>query len=584
MAAFFVVKCLENENIQIVDEKYRNSLDTFSQKGLLLQQKIVTCNSAFYFYRSEFDRFTPVIEFDNGDFIFCQGTPIYKKETALTALNRIYQDFESCFDFTTEIRGHFTIILKKRGKVFFFNDYAGLTHIYKDHRDMIFSSSFVAMTKAVSHKSISVQEVYEYILEGVMYGNKTFFNEISIVDRENVIELSADTVYHKRTFKKHFLGLTSNYQTSVEAIADNLLGHYEELATNFGDSLNSGLTAGYDSRLNLSLLEKFDYNFRYEVGGAVDSPDVVIAKEIAIVEGVGVEHYERISPETLSVDKYLSHVKRQYHLNDGIGNAGIFDDGTDWKLKLEGASRGSVGLVGIGGEIYRNYWGLPDRKYSIRSFLRSRYDTFDSTEFSQAFDRNAYFDTLAEKVKTILGSSADILDRKQVEILYPDLRMRYWAGTEVARHSQFYPILLPFGDSQIIHQSFEVPIKWKLHGQLEADLIKHLNPEVAKIKSEYGYNFFDPIPAKYKVKTFVKENTPIWLRYALRPRKYKKDHKLKIADAQQFHPYYLQPNYLSKVFGSGRLLIEEYISLEQIIDPGILSRALTVELSLGNYF
>ena len=96
-------------------------------------------------------------------------------------------------------------------------------------------------------------------------------------------------------------------------------------------------------------------------------------------------------------------------------------------LKLPRLS-GVLALNGGGGEIFRNFFYLPDRPLSTREIVWAFYSQFDSRCFVGSNGPQEYRDRLAEKIGDAVGVSGRRLTRAEVERIFPVFRCRYWMG------------------------------------------------------------------------------------------------------------------------------------------------------------
>jgi asparagine synthase (glutamine-hydrolysing) len=229
-------------------------------------------------------------------------------------------------------------------------------------------------------------------------------------------------------------------------------------------------------------------------------------------------------------------------------------------------------LHGGGGEIYRNFWHLSERALSIQGFLKSQFDRMDYSICTDRFDKRTHFAMLEEKIQGTLAIDGHKITRQQADMLYPLFRVRYWQSINNTINNQFTHALTPFVEPKLVFQSFSIPLRYKNVGHFQAALIRHIDVEIAKYPSVYGYNFYNEIGASRKLKDFLIRNTPLGVRPFLRRQKgRKKYHK----------PYYLQEKYLDGILRFDELAINEFVKVRQLEEPNFLSRALSLELLIG---
>ena len=146
-------------------------------------------------------------------------------------------------------------------------------------------------------------------------------------------------------------------------------------------------------------------------------------------------------------------------------------------------------------------------------------------------------------------------------------------------NNQLADALVPFSESRFSYMTADIPYKYKYLDVFKAALIKLIDPALAKYPSQYGFNFYDydKIPVRIKMKTYMQYHTPTVLRPFIRAHFWKQENKGKF-------PYYLTREYLDTVFPPSELVISEYINIDKITDPNMLSRVLSVELLLTDRF
>ncbi|NQT89867.1 MAG: hypothetical protein HQ558_01265, partial [Candidatus Omnitrophica bacterium] len=504
-------------------------------------------------------------------------TCIYKDKAGPDALKQLHVDFSDGGEFLSGLSGGFCLIIYKNRKLYILNDYTGLYRIYCDEPRTILSSSLLAVSGALKQKTVSPQELYEYVINGAFYGDRTPIKEIKLLDSKYIWQVSPATSGIPKTLKPKGLGEDTSFDEMVGEVSESLIGYFAALKEAFGSSVCSALSGGFDTRLMLSLMRKVGIKPYLYVYGGKDCEDVKIAKTIAESEGLNLDHIDKNEFPQCDKDRFRELIKRQYYIFDGLPNFGIFDNGSDANTRIGRTEKAKLQLNGCGGEIFRNFWNLPEGSFDIVSFLKSKYDFIDYSILGGDFNKDNYFLSLADKVKYALDTDNDRIDRRQVEMLYPYFRLKYWLGINNSINNQFAYALVPYADTRFIFQSFDIPLKFKNLGLFEAALIRYIDPALAKYPSIYGFNFSGkPGPLAW-AKYFAKISTPISLRPLIRRR-------LLYRSKATGLPFYLKDEYVKTVFPLGNLNISKYINLEKIDDPVILSRALSAELLITEKF
>jgi hypothetical protein len=557
------------------------SLEVFNSKGLSISQELHFQDFDLYLYNKKAFEVENYLGFENGDFICATGTMLYKKLFGSMALENLYHDFSSVETFTDtkDLFGEFCVIIFHSGKLTLFNSASGLYHVFSDSDGKFFSSSFLALRRAVKEVTLLPQSFYEYILNGAVYGDKTLFKEIEILDCTKVFCFTPNLAnYSKDVPEESNLGRLS-YRTAVLQVSNTLSDYFHGIQNALGSDVCSALSGGYDSRLLLGLMRKTNIDPYLYVYGSDNDPDVRVAKNIASSEGLDLDHVDRGKQPNMDFDSYEEFLKGQYFICDGMTNDGIFDSGQVYATRMERVSKARLQLNGGGGEIYRNFWVLPDKGFSSHQFLTSKYDRFDYSPMGSSFKKDNYFKVLAGKVEKGLSVENNKLTRRQIAILYFTFRMRYWMGINNSHNAQFAFALTPFGENSIASQSFSLPLAWKNEGRFEASLIREIDEPLAKLNSCYGHDFFQPPTMKRRIKGSLMRNVPVSIRPYLRKRWVKKSKNQTVE-----LPYYLNNPILDGLGLTNGLAISEFVDEKAISNPAMLSRILSVELLIRDEF
>ena len=396
--------------------------------------------------------------YPNGDFVLYTGTLIYKSQTGLKALQNLYSDFDdSSFQFN-DFQGHCCVFIYKQGKLNIWNDYFGIYHVFTDKNKGVISSSFLSVVRLSKSKNIDHQAMYEYVNEGASYGDDTFIEEVKLLDAFYIHELISDSSTRKKyTYKE---ADNKGFDDLVEQSADSLTSYFKVLKNCFDHRVCSALSGGYDSRLILALLSKVDINPYLYVYGNKSSPDVRIAEFIAAKENLKLNTDNRVM-EKLSVDEFYQLTKDEYFFCDGHGPNGVLSNGSEFVARSVRSNVASLQLNGGGGEIFRNFWKLPDREIAIETFLAGRFDRYPESVFKSNFRTQKYLLNLANKVQLMMNMSNAKMTRKDIEKLYVYMRIKYWMGYNTTIQNSRSFALIPLTEPKFAFPSFDIPFKYK---------------------------------------------------------------------------------------------------------------------------
>ncbi len=578
MGGFLLVLKQPTDSLDSIKAAYGGVTETIAKRGVSLNKVIdhPSC-AAFIFAKTNFCP-DNALQFENGDFIFATGTLLYQKKIGAAALTALYEDFSPEGKIFDNLRGHYFVCLAKNGGLYAFTDYNGIYGVYTNQDKSIISSSFLSLAQSQQKRTIATQELFEYISHGAWYGDATIVKEVRRLDSHNIHQLKPQYDEVPKAISAPSLNPGLSLEEQRDAVVRQLLDYFGSLKENLDNSMCSPLSGGYDSRLMVSLCCKVGINPCLYVYGSDTSPDVRMSKNLCQGERLAITHQTISRFPRVSIDDFVQTVSAQYHFLDAQFEEGSFDPGTDLLTRRWRTAGARLQLSGVGGEIYRNYFYIPEKPVHIYPFVRQHFDLPNLACFTPRFQRQDYLQTLAAKLKFALGTSSDRLSRQEAESAYPAMRLKYWMGPNVAASNVLSYALSPFSEPEFTLPSLQIPIKYKYAGRFEAAVIAAVAPNLAKYPSIYGYNFLEPPPAAALLKDLVMVHTPVsWRPAILKPlRRF-------VAKKAEF-PYYLQKDYVDAVLGSGTRRVAEFIHLDKVEDPKLYNRALTVELLLKNLF
>lgn len=551
------------------------TLNVFYKKKMKLIKYFENKSFEIFVFKKKFSDIPNYYEFENGDFIVVSGTFIYSGKTGIEGLKQIYLDYKSKDDFLNRIRGNYCVLIYLNKELFIFRDFFGYYPVYTSGDFSVISSSYLALCTLIEDLSISHQEFFEYLFNGYFYSEKTIFKEINILNEGMIIKIIPDVQKKKWKNKASDYELSDDFDIAVEDVSADLLRYFEEISNAFPDRIRTAISGGYDTRLMLACLLRLGIHPQVYVNGTPNSKDIQCAEEISKGENLPLEiiHFYKWFDEIKN--NYEEKIEERFFFFDGLGAGGIFDNYSDYEYRVNNPVINSLILNGAGGEIYRESWNLPNRNFSMNSYIQARYNKFDFSFCKSDFHKKEYFEVLKEKIYISMEKKSKKITRQEVEYLHP---LRYKAAHFVFTIlQQLNHFLMPFLEPKFIYKSYNIPLQWKLNGKFHVALMKNIYPELTKYQSTYGYDFNSSVPLKYWVKMTLERNIPLTWRPLLR--KIRKSKKLPV---QKYGFSLLSPKYLERIFDLNDLFIDRYIDVSLIKDQTILSRALSLEKLLKN--
>jgi hypothetical protein len=533
--------------------------------------KIIKSDEAtLYLYPSLGASAVEALTFPNGDFVAVCGTFLFSGSLGSEALREFYAAFHGDFSILDDAVFNFAIIIRKGGCIFVAGDRFGGFHIFRDAELNIVSSSFLIATEVLDQITVLPQNVFEYVFNGVVSGNDTLIKELTLIPIGAVLLFKRDVALLQQSRMEPVRKPSPLEREELLELSLSILNErFGLLAKVFGDRITCALSGGYDSRLILALIRKLGLQPRVYVYGKREDKDVAIASKIASGEGFELDIVDKDARPKVPVADFPDVVARNYLASDGYTWAGIFHNGAE---RLESAARvagGAIALNGGGGEIFRNFFHLLDRHYSFRQLAWSFYAQFDPRVCTDAFKSAHYFHHIERKMMELVGR-ADRLERPTVEWLYHRFRCRSWDGRVDTINGQFGYTGLPFLSTRITQIGASIPVRWKYHGEFQAELIARTDPRLASYHSNYGYPFVGRPSALARAGDFATYIRPPWARRL----SYRMRHRWR--GRWEDSPY-VAPLYVNQVLRGGIEVMRSFFHVQRVDDPMQAQRILTLE-------
>lgn len=557
------------------EESQRAILRTLDAQGSKNPAILKTDSYNILIFKKSVSPLDNLYQNDNGDFCASSGCFFYKGKSGKQALENFLTDFDPEEYSPYGFLGIFSLIIKKSSRLYLLTDPMGGSKIFRNSDHSLFSSSFLAVAENTGPLSIDKQGVYEYCFQETNYGRTTPFNELKTLDRQCNFELGPNGIKKQpKNIPLDFECATEPYDKLIERHSELLQNQMRQIVASHGKNISTALSGGYDTRLMLSLLLKSGVKPDLYVYGADNSADVRVAKNIAAGEGFALKHINKAEYTRPSPENYPATIKDNFYALDGYPLEGIFNFGANMATRRERAENGALVLNGGGGEIYRNFFYLPDRDYSVNDLINAFYSHYTRSFCTKEFNEKTYRENLRTKIMTALNLETDSMSRAQLEYAYPAFRLRYWTARDNNNNTRLGGFLTPFISYETIMAALKIPLKYKTHGKFQGDLINNISPSLAAYNSDYGYAFNAPVPWAKK----LKNNMTIYRPAVLRRYSYAVQQKFATLNL----PHTLNPEYIAQLFPHGPKYMNEYFNLLAIKDAALLGRVLTLEYLCGH--
>ena len=508
------------------------------------------------------------------DFAAVAGTLTFDGKMGRPALEALLEAVTLPEPDWTRLGGQFAAFVHKGGRSFLLTDYFAAFQIFHDAEMRFFSTSLLSAAAALPRLSFDAQGVYEFAFNVFPIGDDTIFAELKTLGPERVAELGeGGATLHAvaKPLPEAAAAMPAEERIAVHRarLGDVVRRHVEH----YGDRIFCPLSGGLDSRLVLAALRAEGCRPRVYVYGPPDSVDVRIAKAISAAEGFAVESLDK-EARTLDPDDFPAQVERNFHEYDALPNYGeLFENGMNAAARDARHEGGAMSASGGCGEIYRNFFFLPDRPTSAATVARTFFARFAPGDATEKFDAAFFLRAIEDKILAALGRTADRsrLPRALIEQVYPRVRCRAAFGREISVEGRYGAYLMPFLDHQVVAEAMRLPLGLKNAGRFEAMLLAAIDPVLARQPSAYGHDFATPPGLGHRFGEWSTRIRPAWVRqksYALR-RRFRP-----VADE---HGGLLGEEYMKRVVDLDFPAMRHFFRTDRIADSGLMRRIACLE-------
>lgn len=502
----------------------------------------------------------------------CVGPVWYRGHFGNTALDLLLSEFsaEQPID-ERALRGNFALFLRSANRCLLMNDVLGFVRLYTAPDGRFCSTSWLATCAYAGQWELDETAATEYVLLGASHSDQTVARGIKTLPRAHALDVVSGC-FLARPVANTWVGAGANatFEFAAEEICAHLLTVNREIGAAFPGRTRAALSGGFDSRLIVASQLACGNRPELFVYGDDKSEDVPIARKVADRAGLPLHVVDKDAHSPNASPPDLETLIRNGLFFDGLPNGGTYDSGVDRQTRLAQTADGYMVLNGGGGEIFRNFFHLPDRPLRATDIVRTFYRGFDSAVFRRADALSSYRDALVASIRHSLGLHGDrLLTRQEVELVYPLFRCHYWmsVNNSIATRHGYYAT--PLMDLTTVGIAWQLPLAWKNAGRLESRLIAKLHLPIANESSTYGFRFSDgpDWQARYSERAMCAR--PVFLRPFIN-RVRRRLHGLAVASDMIAHSRRLLP---------GEWRLDPILDLRSLPDSAAFGRALAVEVA-----
>lgn len=395
-----------------------------------------------------------------------------------------------------QLRGNFALFLHTPKQCLLLNDALGFVRIHASADGHFYSTSWLASCAYAGSVELEESAAAEYVLLGASHSTQTLARGVATLPMAHAVDLSRRQLLPRLDPNAwDEVDVPATFEAAVDRIAEHLRSVCTEVASAFPGRTHAALSGGFDSRLIVAGLLACGSPPQTFVYGDPDSEDVRIARQVAQGTGLGLKVVDKRALGGSAARPDLERLVRNGLFFDGLPNDGIYDSGADQATRLAQNADGSIALNGGGGEIFRNFFHLPDRPLRSADVVRAFYRGFDPRVFRRRDGLATWLQRLATSMETSLrvpsAAASRPLRRGQVELLYPLFRCHHWMSVNNSVSTRHGYYATPLVDLTAVRLAWQLPMAWKNAGRLESALVTRLHRCIAEQPSAYGFRFSD---------------------------------------------------------------------------------------------
>jgi len=387
----------------------------------------------------------------------------------------------------------YCLVFDKEFNIYYaFTDNSRQSFLFYDSKNPFISSSFLHLVKLdyLKIEDMLSDSVVEFILTGFIFSSKIFFENIKIIEADEIIIFPEDKNQIITTRKKLgniFFALEKPTKPKV------FLEKFQKIANSLkGYKISIDLTGGTDTRVLMEIFCSLGLDFETAISGQLDCSDVLISRKIA--QKKDLTHFitqHIVNPETLE-----SELEKAFYLGDGLTN--VLDSHRLCQFQEDKKKRGiDFSIGGSGGELYKDGgWFRAafikrNKKRIIDSLVNSGLVGWGLAKgkilgslFSEKFSKLAinYKRNLSQKLYTRFTGSPRQNFYKMADQIFYEYSVRAPRGFNQRLITTYAPLL----EKNIVKLGINVPEKERLFHIFYRKIVTSLDPRMAKIRTNRG--------------------------------------------------------------------------------------------------
>lgn len=455
------------------------------------------------------------------DMVFMSGIFFYKDHNLHQSLEAFYQDLVNENIDTDLMHGQFALVSIVNGELKIFNDGLGCHRLFRNNNNGIISTSFLASWFSnQGAATANIDAIREKALSGYIVYPNTLVKEVMDITYEVIKQDGLEKTYFPVRAIELARGKENNH-FQVAGLKD-YFSNLSSFANNKTVSL--GVSAGFDSRLLLTLIKDFKCRYLYShLTKGVHNKEASIAKKLASKIDAELHINETGHPGQLPLDQQLDLLDELIYYYDGrtANNSGAFSVTGTFQYNYDHLKDVYIGLNGKGGEVFRNYYNHSGQAMGFQKWYEGLILYPSAMLMLGENERKELLDKIGSRLMTRLNVKDNRWGRWQLHRYYSEVRQPDCESSIISAHNKITHYLAPFFDHTVLRNAYRSFDAIGKSDRFQASLIAAISPALASVPSKYGYNFVEK-GWKWRLKSFMARELPFRVKMKKKDSAFKK--------------------------------------------------------------
>ncbi|WP_157754628.1 hypothetical protein [Salinivirga cyanobacteriivorans] len=441
--------------------------------------------------------------------VLLDGMVVYRQQDTAASLKTILEDHIQNRLQTGELTGQFTLILIHNDQVEIIRDATGVASVFTLD-NYVFASSFLSLCEIAPRLTVNRNALIENMLSGALVGPDTLFSEIKRMEKDGTFP----GLRFQNLCRPEYSLKSANRNKLITGQLDELDAYFYALRPMVEkQGLTIGLTGGFDSRLLMALAERHYSNIHYFTHWRKTlTKEVVVAKALSKFANRPLTMHSVTPPLEMTEIQAKDNLEKAFYHCDGQIRTQLYWHEAYNTLDYikEIYQQTGLGFHGIGGEQYRNYERMIRPYWSFDAWLKNDIlYRYSNNVFKSKKHEKTFYKWYSNKIQARLGiGEKKYVKRIHVKRYHNEVYNQSNRAVRLTLENKAVFFTGPFIESRVSTRAYEAAPYLGMGLDFQAALIHKLNPKLAAIESDYGYNFSEGESLKSKIMGSAKEIMP----------------------------------------------------------------------------